>query len=101
MSAARMHPARQLLVAMIVTVFLLALLAVALPAAADAAGIATPPAEEIVIPMAPADEGGDGLAGAGASEWLPFAVLLGPFLVVITGLLFLTFKIDSGHSDEE
>ena len=101
MSAARMNPARQLLVALIVTVFLLALLAVAVPAAADAAGITTPPAEEIVIPMAPADEGGDGLSGAGASEWLPFAVLLGPLLVLITGLLFLTFKLDSGHSDEE
>ena len=61
----------------------------------------TPQAQEIIIPMAPADEGGDGLSGSGASEWLPFAVLLGPFLVVVSGLLWLTFRIDASEAEEE
>ncbi len=93
--------ARRLLIVGLVTIALLAALLAALPADLDAASVATPPAQEIVIPMAPAGEGGDGLAGAGASEWLPFATLLGPFMVVMTGLLFLTFKIDSSDADDD
>lgn len=92
---------RRLLIVGVVTIALLATLFAALPADLDAAGVTTPPAEEIVIPMAPADEGGDGLAGAGASEWLPFAVMLGPLLVLITGLLWLTFKIDSTEAEDD
>lgn len=83
------------------TVALLAALFVAFPAGLEGADVAAPPAQEIVIPLAPADEGGDGLAGAGASEWIPFAVALGPALVLLTGLLWLTFKIDANETDDD
>jgi hypothetical protein len=95
------HSAHRLLIVAIVTIALLATLFAALPADLDAAAVSTPPAQEIVIPMAPADEGGDGLSGSTSSEWIPFAVLLGPFLVVITGLLWLTFRIDASEADDE
>ena len=103
MSASRLpRSAQRLLIAGIVTIALLATLFVALPTDLNAAAaVSAPVAEEIVLPMAPADEGGGGLSGSGASEWLPFAVLLGPFMVVITGLLWLTFKIDDSETDDE
>ena len=97
----QMHPGRRLLVALLLTLFMVAVLAVVVPSASEAAGIAGPPAEEIVIPMAPADEGGGGLSQAGASEWIPFAVTLGPFLVIISGLLWLTFRVDAEEVDED
>ena len=67
---------------------------------AAAAGLAPAVADEVVPPQAPADEGGAGLSNAGASEWLPFAITLGPFLVLITGLLWLTFGIDRSEKKE-
>lgn len=101
MRTAQIHSPHRFLLALTVTALLVGLLLVALPAPIEAAGLATPPAQEIIIPMAPADEGGDGLSGSGASEWLPFAVLLGPFLVVVSGLLWLTFRIDASEAEEE
>ncbi len=101
MRIARIHPERRSLLALTVAALLLAALFAALPAPADAAGLPETPGDEMIIPLAPADEGGAGMSGSGASEWLPFAVLLGPFLVVITGLLWLTFRIDAGETDEE
>ena len=92
---------RRLLIVGVVTIALLATLFAALPADLDAAGVTTPPAEEIVIPMAPADEGGGGLSSSGASEWLPFAILLGPLLILITGLLWLTFRVDSNDAEDD
>ncbi|MCY3920402.1 MAG: hypothetical protein OXG38_11460 [Chloroflexi bacterium] len=101
MRIARIHPARRSLLALTVAALLAALLFAALPAPAEAAGLPEAPGDETIIPMAPADEGGAGMSGSGASEWLPFAVLLGPFLVVITGLLWLTFRIDASEAEEE
>ena len=93
--------ARRLLVAGAVTLALLAALFVALSADVEGAGLAGPPAQEIVIPMAPADEGGDGLSGAGASEWIPLAVLLGPAAVLLAGVMWLTFRIDADQTDDD
>ncbi|MXY78209.1 MAG: hypothetical protein F4Y94_00515 [Chloroflexi bacterium] len=101
MRIARIHPARRSLLALTIAALLVAVLFAALPAPADAAALPEAPGDEVVIPMAPADEGGAGMSGSGASEWLPFAVLLGPFLVVITGLLWLTFRIDASEAEEE
>lgn len=92
---------RRLLIVALVSVVLLTSLFFIAPAETEAAGIAPQPGHEIVIPMAPADEGGGGLSGSGASEWIPFAVMLGPFVVVITGLLWLTFRIDADEVDED
>ena len=45
---------------------------------------------------------GDGGNGAGASDWALFAMLLAPFLVLFSGLMWLTFGIDhSRELDEE
>ena len=101
MRIARIHPARRSLLALTIAALLAAVLFAAMPAPADAAGLPEAPGNETIMPMVPADEGGGGMSGSGASEWLPFAVLLGPFLVVITGLLWLTFRIDAGETDEE
>ncbi len=101
MRTAQIYSPRRFLLALTVTALLVGLLLVALPAPIEAAGLTAPPAQEIIIPMAPADEGGDGLSGSGASEWLPFAVLLGPFLVVVSGLLWLTFRIDASEAEED
>lgn len=95
--------ARPLLLLLITAALLAALLAtevVTLPTSADAAGIDTPVEQETVIPMTPGGEGGGGLDNSGASEWVMFAMALGPFLVLITALLWLTVKIDSSNEDE-
>ena len=89
---------RPLLLLLITVALLAALLtttAVTLPASADAAGIDAPVAQETVVPMTPGGEGGGGLDGSGAPQWIMFAIALGPFLVLITTLLWLTVKIDA------
>lgn len=68
--------------------------------AAATPGIAAPAVTEPVLPPAAADEGGAGVGNAGASEWLPFALLLAPFLALMTGLLWLTFRIDHDERQE-
>jgi hypothetical protein len=60
---------------------------------------AAPVAEEMV--SIDSDVGDGGYDGAGASDWLPFAMMLGPFLVLITGLLWVTFRIDKSEGREE
>lgn len=91
--------ARLLVVMAVVGLLLIGALAAPVGEAA-AAGLAPAVADEVVPPQAPADEGGAGLSNAGASEWLPFAITLGPFLVLITGLLWLTFGIDRSEKKE-
>ncbi len=70
------------------------------PSPASAAGDAQTPADEQLLPMAAPDEGGAGTDQAGASEWIPFAVMLGPFLVLIVPLLWLIFRIDRSEGRE-
>ncbi len=86
--------ARRVCIAGLLTAALLLALVAAWPADAQAAAGADVPAQEIVLPLAAADEGGGGLSGAGASEWLPFAIALGPALLLIAGILWITFAID-------
>ena len=55
-------------------------------------------AESIIVnPITPAGEGGGGVGveSAGASAWIVFGVGLGSFMVLMTGLLWITIKIDS------
>ena len=49
------------------------------------------------IPMTPASEGGGGVGVENASPaaWIVFGVGLGPFIVLMAGLLWLTIKIDN------
>lgn len=65
---------------------------------ADAADVTPPPIEQV----APADSDvNGGLDGAGASDWIPFAIMLAPFAVLISGLLWVTFGIDRSEGREE
>lgn len=65
---------------------------------ADAAGLAPPAIEQV----APADSDvNGGFDGAGASDWAPFAIMLAPFIVLISGLLWVTFGIDRSEGREE
>ena len=73
---------------------------VALPTSASAADVGNPVAEELVVPMAPSGEGGDGIGSGTASGWIVFAVGLGPFALLMTGLLWLTFRIDRSEGRE-
>ncbi len=98
---------RPLLLLLITAAVLAALLtttAVALPASAGAAAVDTSVAQEIVLPMAPGGEGGGGIDGSGAPQWIMFAIALGPFLVLISSLLWLTVRIDAstgaGNEDD-
>ena len=47
--------------------------------------------------MTPASEGGGGVGVENASPaaWIVFGVGLGPFIVLMAGLLWLTIKIDN------
>ena len=70
------------------------------PAAALAAGIDGPIAGERPLPQASPDQGGAGVNGYQATDWITFAVPLGAFLPAIIGLLWLTFRIDRSESRE-
>ena len=91
---------RQVLIAALLMATTLLILISAWPGDVHAAATTEAFAEETILPFAPADEGGAGLSGAGASEWLPFAVALGPALVLIAGLLWLTFGIDRSEQSD-
>ena len=101
---ALVRPLLPLLIAAALVAALLTAAVVTMPASAGAAGIDAPVEQEIVTPMTPGGEGGGGLDNSGAPEWITFAITLGPFLVLITGLLWLTVKIDAsndaGNEDE-
>lgn len=73
---------------------------VAVPSNASAAEVGEPVAEEIVLPMAPSGEGGDGIDNGTAPGWIMFSVALAPFSVLMTGLLWLTFRIDRSEGRE-
>jgi len=65
---------------------------------ADAADLTPPPIEQVT----PADSDvNGGFDGAGASDWVPFAIMLAPFIVLISGLLWVTFGIDRSEGREE
>ena len=73
----------------------------ALPGSVDAAAATPPPqVEQIVLPHAPADQGGTDSTNARTADWLMFAVTLGPFAVLMAGLLLLTFGIDRSEGRE-
>ena len=61
---------------------------------ASAAEQTTPVPVERVLPHTPADEGGTAVDNAEKPEWFLFAILLAPFLVLVSGILLLTFRID-------
>ncbi len=96
---ARPHALVRPLLLLLITTALLVAATITLPTSAGATGLDTPVGQEIVLPLTPADEGGGGLGNAGESEWIMFAVALGPFLVLIIGLLWLTLKIDSSEDN--
>jgi hypothetical protein len=89
------------LLLLLITAALLTTTAVTLPASADAAAIDAPVAQETVLPMTPGGEGGGGLDGSGAPQWIMFAIALGPFLVLISTLLWLTVKIDASTGADQ
>ena len=101
---ARVRPLLPLLIAAALLAALLTATVVTMPASAGAAGIDAPVEQETVMPMTPGGEGGGGLDGSGAPQWIMFAMALGPFVVLMTGLLWLTVKIDSstgaGNEDD-
>ena len=85
---------------MLIAVIAAGTLALWFSSPASAAGHAQPPAGEQRLPMTAPDEGGAGTDQAGASEWIPFAVMLGPFLVLVVPLLWLIFRIDRSEGRE-
>ena len=101
---ALVRPLLPLLIATALVAALLTAAVVTMPTSAGAAGIDAPVEQETVMPMTPGGEGGGGLDNAGAPEWVMFAMALGPFLVLMTGLLWLTVRIDAsndaGNEDE-
>ena len=90
---------RPLLAIAIATLIGAAGMSAVVPSSAAAAESAPPFGDQDVIPRsAPADEGGDGVSGAKSQEWILFALLLGAFLPLMSGLFLLMFRID--HSEE-
>ena len=75
------------------------LLGVVLPTSpsASAGNLVVPVAEEVTYIDS---DVGDGGSGAGASDWVSFAMLLAPFFVLITALLWLFFGIDKSEGRE-
>ncbi len=63
---------------------------------------ATPDSSTVdIAPQAAPDEGGTGVNNFGSEEWFEFAVMLGPFLVLVTFILILVFKWDSHAGNED
>lgn len=92
----RRSPRRVLLVLALVAILATAGGGLSAPAASAAEQTAPIPVERL-LPHTPADEGGTAIDNAEKPEWFLFAVLLGPFLVLVSGILWLTFRID--HSE--
>ncbi len=96
----RVRPLLSIAIAGVAAALLLGALFAAFPDSADAAAVDPPLTDELVLPMTPAREGGDGIDNAGTSEWVMLAVTLGPFSVLISGLIWLTFRIDKSEGRE-
>ena len=54
-----------------------------------------------VAAQAAPDEGGTGVNNFKREEWFEFAVLLAPFLVLVTFILILTFNWDRSTGNED
>ena len=93
---ARLSPRRLLLLLALVAILATAGGGLSAPSASAAQQSAPIPVQRL-LPHVPADEGGTAINNAEKSEWYLFAILLGPFLVLVSGLLWLTFRID--HSE--
>ena len=89
---------RALILAVLASALLLGVVLLTTPSV-SASDVAAPVTEEVVY--LDSDVGDGGMNGFGASDWAPFAILLAPFLVLFTGLMWLTFGIDRSHGDEE
>ena len=89
---------RALVLAVLASALLLGMVLLTIPSV-SAEDVAAPVTEEVVY--IDSDVGDGGLNGVGASDWAMFAMLLAPFLVLFSGLMWLTFGIDKSHGDEE
>ena len=89
---------RALILAVLASALLLGVVLLTTPSVSANDG-AAPVIEEVVY--IDSDVGDGGLDGMGASDWALFAMLLAPFLVLFTGLMWLTFGIDKSEADEE
>lgn len=90
---------RALILAVLASALLLGVVLLTSPSV-SAEDVAAPVTEEVVY--IDSDVGDGGLNGFGASDWALFAMLLAPFLVLFSGLMWLTFGIDHSRGlDEE
>ena len=89
----------RLALAGLIAAALLAGVALATPSAA-AANAPIGVASAGVLADIPADEGGSGVNNAGSSEWIVFSVGLGPFIILVSCLLWITFGIDKSEGRE-
>jgi hypothetical protein len=97
-TAALSDLSRALVLAVLASALLLGVVLLTIPSV-SAEDVAAPVTEEVVY--IDSDVGDGGLNGVGASDWAMFAMLLAPFLVLFSGLMWLTFGIDKSHGDEE
>ncbi len=88
---------RALILAVLASALLLGVVLLTTPSV-SAEDVAAPVTEEVVYIDS---DVGDGGSGAGASDWALFAMLLAPFLVLFSGLMWLTFGIDRSRGLEE
>lgn len=93
---ARRSPRRLLLILALVATLATAGGGLSAPTASAAQQTVPVPVQRL-LPHTPADEGGTAIDNAEKPEWFLFAILLGPFLVLVSGILWLTFRID--HSE--
>ncbi len=88
---------RALILAVLASALLLGVVLLTTPSV-SAEDVAAPVTEEIVY--IDSDVGDGGTNGMGASDWAMFAMLLAPFLVLFSGLMWVTFGIDRSEADE-
>ncbi|HJN93504.1 MAG TPA: hypothetical protein QGF05_12385 [Dehalococcoidia bacterium] len=90
---------RPLLVLFVAAALILGIFLAATPVL-EASDLAEPVTEQVISSPIDSDVQDDGLNGFGASDWVMFAVLLAPFLVLFTGIMWLTFGIDKSEGRE-
>ena len=88
----------RLALAGLIAAALLGGVALATPSAAAAAPLGVTSAG--VLADVPPNEGGSGVNNAGSSEWIVFSVGLGPFVILVSCLLWITFGIDKSEGRE-
>ena len=99
-SPSRIHVLRPLWILAIVATISVGVFT-ALPGSVDAAAVTpSPQVEQIVLPQAPADQGGTDATNALTADWLMFGVTLGPFFVLMGALLLITFRIDGSEQHD-